>query len=60
MRDIAHFDMMFILGTDSSRINFEKLTTKNMDGGDEKRDFYKNAKPIRIKRPEKFDEEENI
>ena len=60
VRDIAHFDMMFILGTDSSRINFEKLTTKNMDGGDEKRDFYKNAKPIRIKRPEKFDEEENI
>ncbi len=59
VRDIAHLDMMFILGTKSSRINFEKFSTENFDGGQEKRDFYKNAKPVKIKRP-LFDESENI
>ena len=41
VRDIAHFNFMFLLGSDSTKINFDKLTTKNMDGGQEKRDFYK-------------------
>lgn len=59
VRDIAHLDMMFILGTDSSKINFEKLTTKNFDGGEEKRDFYKNAKPVKIQQPP-FEDSENI
>lgn len=59
VRDIAHFDMMFLVGTDSSRINFEKLTTKNFDGGEEKRDFYRNAKPVKIQQPP-FKDTENI
>ena len=52
VRDIAHFEFMFLLGTDSSHINFEKLITKNMDGGNQKRDFYKYAKPVKIIEPE--------
>ncbi|MBR6298413.1 MAG: LPS-assembly protein LptD [Candidatus Gastranaerophilales bacterium] len=52
VRDIAHFEFMFLLGTDSSRINFEKLITKNIDGGNRKRDFYRYAKPVKIVEPE--------
>lgn len=52
IRDIAHFDFMFLLGSDSSKINFEKLTTQNMDGSKNKKDFYKNAKPVKIEKPE--------
>lgn len=52
VRDIAHLDMMFLLGTNSAKIDFEKLTTKNLDGTEEKqRDFYKNAKPVKIEAP---------
>ena len=43
---------MFLLGSDSSKINFEKLTTQNMDGSKNKKDFYKNAKPVKIEKPE--------
>ena len=49
---MAHMEFMFLLGTDSTRINFEKLITKNMDGGNRKRDFYKYAKPVKIVDPE--------
>lgn len=52
VRQIAHLDFMFLIGTDSAKINFDKLTTKNMDGGSEKRDFYKNAKRVKIEQPE--------
>lgn len=48
VRDIAHLDFMFLIGSDSAKINFDKLTTKNMDGGQEKRDFYKRPKRIKI------------
>ena len=51
VRDIAHLDFLFLLGSDSSRINFDKLTTKDADGGREKRDFYK-SKPVKIEVPE--------
>ncbi len=53
VRDIAHFEFMFLLGTESTHINFERLITKNMDGGEnKKRDFYKYAKPVKIVEPE--------
>lgn len=48
VRDIAHLDFMFIVGSDSAKINFDKLTTKDMDGGQQKRDFYKRNKRIKI------------
>lgn len=48
VRDVAHMDFMFLIGSDNSKINFEKLTTQNIDGKAEKRDFYKNAKPVKI------------
>lgn len=42
VRDICHLDFMFLLGTKSTRIDFEKLSTKDMDKRNEKqRDFYK-------------------
>lgn len=52
VRDIAHLDFMFLIGSDNSGITFEKLSTKDIDGKVEKRDFYKNAKPVKIERPE--------
>ncbi len=51
VRDIAHVDFLFMLGSDSSRINFEKLITKDVDGGREKRDFYKSER-VKIEVPE--------
>ena len=51
VRDIAHLDFLFLLGSDSSKINFDKLITKDADGGREKRDFYK-SKPVKIEVPE--------
>ncbi len=50
VRDIAHIDFMFLLGTKSSKIYFDKLTTKNMDTNSNK-DFYK-SKPVKIVVPE--------
>ena len=52
VRDVAHMDFMFLLGSDNSRINFDKLTTKDIDDKTERRDFYKYAKPVKIERPE--------
>ena len=52
VRDIAHMDFMFLLGSQNSRINFDKLTTKDIDDKQEKRDFYKYAKPVKIEKPE--------
>lgn len=52
VRDVAHCEFMFLLGTDSAHIDFERLITKNMDGANRKRDFYKYAKPVRIVDPE--------
>ena len=52
VRDIAHFNFMFLIGSDNSSLSFNKLTTKDMDGGAQKRDFYKNAKRIKIEKPE--------
>ena len=52
VRDVAHFDFMFLLGTESSKINFDKLTTKNIDSREQKRDFYRNAKRVKIEEPE--------
>lgn len=52
VRDVAHMDFMFLIGSDNSHIKFDKLTTKNMDNKEEKHDFYKHAKPIEIKKPE--------
>ena len=52
VRELAHVDFMFLVGTKSSKITFDKLTTKDFDGGSQKRDFYKNNKPIKIDNPE--------
>lgn len=52
VRDVAHMDFMFLLGSDNSRINFDKLTTKDIDDKTERRDFYKYAKPVKIERSE--------
>ena len=52
VRDVAHMDFMFLIGSENSRINFEKLSTKDIDGKAQKRDFYKHTKPVKIVRPE--------
>lgn len=52
VRDVAHLDFMFLLGSDNATINFDKLTTKDIDGKQERRDFYKNAKRVVIEKPE--------
>ncbi len=52
VREVAHIDFMFLIGSDNSKIEFDKLTTKDIDGANAKRDFYKNAKPVRIVAPE--------
>lgn len=48
VRDVAHMDFMFLIGSDNSSITFDKLSTKDIDGKVEKRDFYKHAKPVKI------------
>lgn len=48
VRSIAHVDFMFIVGSDNSRIEFEKFTTKNIDESKNKRDFYKSRKSVKI------------
>ncbi len=48
VRDIAHVDFMFFVGSDSSKIDFEKLTTKDADGSQRKRDFYRRTKPVKV------------
>lgn len=52
VRDVAHLDFMFLLGSENATINFDKLSTKDIDGKQEKRDFYKNAKRVVIEKPE--------
>lgn len=52
VRDIAHLNFMFLVGSENSKITFEKLTTKDIDGKVEKRDFYKHAKRVKIEKPE--------
>ena len=52
VRDIAHMDFMFLIGSDNSSITFDKLSTKDIDGKAEKKDFYKHAKKIKIEKPE--------
>ena len=51
VRDIAHLDFLFLIGANSSKINFEKFSTKNADGGQQKQDFYKKTK-VKIEDPE--------
>ncbi len=57
VRDLVRMDFMFLIGSDSSKINFEKLTTKNLDDHENKQDFYKNSKPIKINPDENIDNE---
>ena len=52
VRDVSHLDFMFLIGSDNTAINFDKLTTKDIDGKQEKRDFYKNIKRVVIDDPE--------
>ena len=52
VRDVAYMDLMFLIGSENSVINFDKLSTKDIDGKVERRDFYKHAKPVKIERPE--------
>jgi len=44
VRSAMYFDFMLLLGSESTKIDFEKLTTKDMDGGKNKQDFYKRVK----------------
>lgn len=48
VRDIGHIDLMFILGSDNTKINFEKMRTENIDSAKQKQDFYKKAKTIKV------------
>lgn len=48
VRSIAHLDFMFIIGSDNARIEYEKLSTQNIDNGKNKRDFYKSSKRVKI------------
>ena len=48
VRDMGYIDLMFILGSETSKMNFEKLTTKNIDSSKQKSDFYKKAKTIKV------------
>ena len=48
VRDMGFIDIMFILGSDNTRINFEKLTTKDIDGAKNKQDFYRKAKTVKV------------
>lgn len=52
VRSIAQIDFLFLLGTDSTRINFDKLITKNADGSIRKRDFYMNSKRVNLNKLE--------
>lgn len=52
VRALAKMDFMFIIGSDTSKINFDKLTTKDFDGKQQRKDFYQYIKPIRIEKPE--------
>ncbi len=52
VRDVAHVDFMFLIGSDSTKIDFNKLTTRDISGAREKQDFYKNAKRVKIETPE--------
>ena len=52
VRDVSHLDFMFLIGSENTAINFDKLTTKDIDGKQERIDFYKNSKRIKIQRPE--------
>jgi hypothetical protein len=54
VRDVAHLNFMFLVGSDNSKITFEKFSTKDIDGKVEKRDFYKHAKRVKIEKPEKI------
>ena len=47
-RSAGYLDFMFLLGSDNARINFDKLTTKNIDSSKNKQDFYKKAKKIKV------------
>lgn len=49
VRDVAHADFMFLVGSDSAKINFEKLITQGADKSQQKRDFYRHSKRVRIK-----------
>ena len=52
VRDVAHLDLMFLIGSDNAKINFEQLSTRDVEGKATKKDFYKNAKRVRIEKPE--------
>ena len=47
-RSAGYLDFMFLLGSDNAKINFDKLTTKNIDSSKNKQDFYKKAKTIKV------------
>lgn len=52
VRDTARLEFLFLLGTESSRINFEKMTAKGFDGGNQREDFYKIPRRVKIVEPE--------
>ena len=52
VRDVSHLDVMFLLGSKNTRIDFDKLTTNDIENKAKKRDFYKNAKRVKIINPE--------
>ncbi|MCR5265795.1 MAG: hypothetical protein K6E29_04285, partial [Cyanobacteria bacterium RUI128] len=48
VREMGFIDIMFLLGSDNTKINFEKLTTKDIDGAKNKQDFYRKAKKVKV------------
>lgn len=52
VRAMGKVDFMFIIGSDTSKINFDKLITKDFDGKKERKDFYQYIKPVKIEKPE--------
>jgi len=51
VRSMMHLDLLFLLGTDKSKIKFGKLSTKNIDGRN-KRENFNNRECVKIVEPE--------
>ena len=58
VRSMMHFDLLFLLGTDSSKIRFNKLTTKNIDGRN-KRKHFEGREKVKIEKPANAENTEN-
>lgn len=51
VRSMMHLDLLFLLGTETTKVKFDKLTTKNIDGRNKRGKFSKREK-VKIEQPE--------